>query len=88
MPRDRRMTDGEARTLLGMVAGVDPEPVESFILISVLKCADCGESHRLVMDRDLGTDDALTILNSAVGLVVMAQYRKDATGRDDIYGQS
>lgn len=77
---------GEARILMGMVAGVSPEPVESFILISVLKCPDCQEGHMLALDKDISIDECLMLLNSAVGLMVMARLREEVTGDDDIYG--
>jgi len=78
---------GEARTLLGMVAGVAPEPVEAFILVSVLKCPDCGEPHMLVIDKDVTVNQCLEILQSAIGLMIMARLREEATGVDDIYGE-
>jgi hypothetical protein len=69
-----------------MVAGVAPEPVEAFLLISVLKCEGCGEPHRLVLDKDITIDEAMTLLQSAMGLMIMARLREEATGEDDIYG--
>lgn len=81
------LSAGEARTLLGMVAGVSPEPVDAFILISMLKCPDCQEPHMLTLDKDVTVEDALVILQSAIGLMVMARLREEATGYDGIYGE-
>lgn len=87
--RDRgALNVGEARTLLGMIAGISPEPVEGFLVITMLKCPECGEGHMLTMDRDIDIEDALTVLQSALGLMVLARMRREATGIDDIYGEN
>lgn len=80
---------GEARTLLGMVVGVAPEPVECFLLISLLKCPDCGENHRLVLDKDVPCDVAIELLQDALGLMIMNQrYTEGFGAHDSIYGES
>lgn len=65
-----------------------PEPVHAFLLISLLKCPDCGEAHRLVIDKDIPCDVAIELLQDCLGLMIMNQRYTEGFGADDhIYGE-
>jgi hypothetical protein len=64
------LTAGEARTLLGMVAGVAPEPVQLFVLVALTNCTSCGEPHRLSVDKDVSAEAAMQMLMRAMDLLM------------------
>jgi hypothetical protein len=64
------LTGGEGRTLVGIIAGIEPEEVKSFISVILATCKECDRTH-VLLDKDMGSEEALNILNNAIGLIIM-----------------
>jgi hypothetical protein len=60
------LTEGEARTLAAVVAGVDPLDVEAFISIAVLKCPNCGLAHNTVTTNNVDDVTMIHVLSEAI----------------------
>jgi hypothetical protein len=69
---DPETTAGEAHTLTAIIAGIDPEEVESFIVITIATCEECGRRHML-LDKDISVDEAIATLGNAIGVFIMSR---------------
>jgi len=58
-------TNGEARTLVGILTGVPVERIECFVLVSVLRCQNCCEPHDMLTTQDCEAATAMSLLQLA-----------------------
>ena len=64
------LTRGEAKTMAGMIAGLSPEPVEAFVLVSVAKCQECGILHKFYVDKSIDSESAMELLAMAIATII------------------
>jgi hypothetical protein len=60
------LTPGEALTLAAVYCGVEPTEVEAYIMITVLKCPNCGLAHNTVTTDNVDDVTAINILANAI----------------------
>jgi hypothetical protein len=77
------LTSGEARTLTAITTGCDPEEIAGFIVITSLKCADCGEPHHLITSTDLDRETTI----AALEISLTEQVLRIMHGDDDRSGE-
>lgn len=61
------VTCGEAKTMAAIVAGVDTEEIEAFVILSMLICPNCGLAHNMVSTNNVDDITLIHMLSSAIG---------------------
>jgi hypothetical protein len=65
-PRKGPCTLGEAKVMTAIICGAQPDDIEGFVVIGVVKCENCGEPHNLVTNQNMSPKGAVAILMMAL----------------------